>query len=66
MTDDVFEQVFKMMDVDGSHTISMAELIGFLENFTKGQIAIGEAAETNSPKKLVDKLHKMESEKGAA
>jgi Ca2+-binding EF-hand superfamily protein len=31
MSDDVFEQLFKMMDADGSESIDMREMITFLE-----------------------------------
>jgi hypothetical protein len=34
MSDEVFDQIFKMMDVDGTHAISMDEMVEFFEKFT--------------------------------
>ena len=36
MTEDAFEQIYKMIDVNGDQTVSMDEMISFLENFTNG------------------------------
>jgi Ca2+-binding EF-hand superfamily protein len=36
MTEEAFEQIFKMIDVSGDHVVSMDEMIAFLENFTHG------------------------------
>lgn len=37
MTDDAYEQIFKMIDVNADHTVCMDEMITFLENFSNGQ-----------------------------
>jgi len=34
MSDDVFDNIFIMMDTDGTHAISMDEMVVFFEKFT--------------------------------
>lgn len=37
MTEDAFEQLFKMIDVNSDHAVCMGEMVTFLENFTNGK-----------------------------
>ena len=37
MSNEAFDEIFKMIDINSDHTVCMDEMIGFLENFTHGQ-----------------------------